>query len=442
MMAQFMMVDGNQQAAHGVDGVPRIVIVGAGFGGLRAAKTLAAAAPEAHITLLDRFNYHTFTPLLYQVATAALGADEIARSVRSILRKRANVAFRVAEVTGVDLDARLVHTTDGDLPYDFLILAAGSTTRFFGTPGAAEHTYGLKDVPEALDLRNQLLLLIERAAAEPDADRRRALLTIAIVGGGPTGVELAGAIAELTRMTVQRDYPMLDPNEIRVLLIEAGSALLGAFRPRLRAAALEYFRRHGVEVLLNTVVEEVSEKGVTVRGGATIPTPTVIWAAGVQAQRLTSAEDATQRPDGRLAVNEFLQLPDHPEVYAIGDMAAATQGGAPLPMLAPVALQEGQSVGRNLARRLHGEPQAPFHYVDRGIMATLGRSHAVAQTGPVTLTGFVAWVAWLALHLVELIGFRNRALVLVNWIWDYVFFQHGSRIILWRYRHESAPYLR
>ncbi len=424
-----------------MDGETRVIIVGAGFGGLNAARALAASAPRARVLLLDRFNYHTFTPLLYQVATAGLEGGEIAQTVRSIIRGRRNVEFRLAEVTDVDLDARLVHTTDGELPYDFLILAAGSTTQFFGTPGAEEYSFGLKDLPEALILRNQLLTLLERAATEPDESRRRTLLTIAIVGGGPTGVELAGAIAELTRMTIVRDFPTLDPNEVRVLLIEGGPSVLAAFRPHLRDAALRYFQQHGVEVLLNTLVEAISEEGVTVRGGGIIATPTVIWAAGVRAQDLAPAPAPKRGPGGRLAVNQFLQLAGHPEVYVIGDMAAAVQNGQPLPMLAPVAMQEGRAAALNLARSLRREPPLPFHYVDRGVMATLGRSHAVAQTGPFTLTGFVAWLAWLGLHLIELIGFRNRLLVLVNWIWDYVFFEHGSRIVLWRYRHYSGPHI-
>lgn len=416
-----MMQDSNQ---------PRIVIIGSGFGGLQAARALARAAPSARLLVLDRHNYHTFTPLLYQVATASLEPEEIVYPVRSILRGYRTIQFQVAEVTGIELDDRLIRTRDGQVPYDYLIVAAGSVTSFFGVEGAAQSSYGLRDLPEALALRNHLLTLVERAAVEPDAGQRRELLTVVIVGGGPTGVEMAGAVSELTRGMIARDFPTLDPSEVQVILVEAGPRLLSSFHPKLSAAALDFLRRRGVQVMLETAVEAADKRGVRLSRGAAIPTPILIWAAGVRAGAI--ARDLTAEPasSGRVPVLPTLQLPNHPEVYVVGDMAELRQGSTVLPMLAPVAMQQGRHAGLNIARQIAGQQPLPFHYLDRGIMATLGRSHAVAQTGPIRLTGFPAWVAWLALHLVELIGFRNRLLVLVNWIWDYFFFERGARVII------------
>jgi len=412
------------------DSSPRVVIVGAGFAGVQAAKALARGAPSARIIVLDRHNYHTFTPLLYQVATAAIEPEEIAYPVRSILRSYPNIRFRVTEVTGIDLGERLVKTGTGPVSYDYLVAATGSTTNFFGIPGAAERSYGLKDLPEALALRNHLLTRFEQAADEPNAERRSTLLTLVIVGGGPTGVELAGALAELTRQMILHDFRTLDPSEVRVVLVEAGRRLLGPFRPNLGGAALRFLRHRGVEVLLATAVESADESGVQLSNGITIGAPLLIWAAGVQAQALAGELVPEPASAGRVPTLPTLQMMEHPEVYVVGDMAELRQDSGVLPMLAPVAMQEGRCAGLNIARQVAGRQPMPFRYVDRGIMATLGRSSAVAQLGPLSLTGFPAWVAWLALHLVELIGFRNRLLVLVNWIWDYFFFERGVRVII------------
>jgi NADH dehydrogenase len=408
---------------------PRVVIIGAGFGGLQAAKSVARHAPAARVILIDRHNYHTFTPLLYQVATSAIEPEEIGYPIRSIVRRSRNVEFRVAEVSSIDLNTRTVQTANGVLHYDYLIVAAGSTTNFLHVPGAAEASFGLKDLPQALTLRNHLLTMLERAAAEQDSDRRRILQTIVVVGGGPTGVELAGAIAELTRRAIERDFPTLASSEMRVVLMEAGPHLLSAFHPRLGEAAVHYFRRQRVDVMLGTAVKSVEGESVTLADGQVVRTPTVVWAAGVEASSLAQSLAAERAAGGRVPVGNSLQLVDHPEVYVVGDLAALRERGTLLPMLAPVAMQEGRLAGLNVARQIAGEPTLEFHYVDRGIMATLGRSHAVAEVGPVRLSGFVAWLAWLGLHLVELIGFRNRLLVLVNWVWDY-FFDRGARIII------------
>jgi NADH dehydrogenase len=416
---------------------PRVLVVGAGFGGIEAARALAKAAPTARVLIIDRNNFHTFTPLLYQVATAALDPEEIAYPVRAIMRGYRRIGFKVAEVTGVDLSARQVRTDRGDEPYDYLVVAAGSTTNFFGVANAPRFSFGLKDVPEALALRNRLLTLFERALEEPSRERRRALLSFVIVGGGPTGVELAGAFAELTRMILAHDYPALDPNDVRIVLIEAADRLLGAFRPKLSRAAVDALEQRGVEVLLQTQVVRVDEQCVALANGSEIPTTLLVWAAGVRAVDLAKALASALGRGDRVPVLPTLQLTGHPEVFVIGDMAELRQGNEVLPMLAPVAMQEGRTAGENIARQIAGQSLKTFRYVDRGTMATIGRSSAVAQIGPLSLTGFIAWVAWLGLHLVELIGFRNKVLVLVNWAWDYLFFERGVRVITAPERREA-----
>jgi len=412
----------------GADG-PRVLIVGAGFGGLQAALSLARAKPPAQVLVLDRHTYHTFTPLLYQVATAALEAEQIAYPVRAIFRRWPNVECRVTEVSGVDLVSRLVQTDGGAIPYDYLILAAGSVTSFFGVPGVAETSYHLRDLPEALALRNRLLTLFERAAEAPESERRTRL-NLLVVGGGPTGVELAGAISELSREILAHDFPGLRPEDVGVTLIEAGGRLLAPFRPRLCSAALSALQQRGVKVLLRSQVETVDRKGVHLTDGTTIETSLLMWAAGVRAADLARSLTSYPASSGRVSVLPTLQLPDYPEVYVIGDMAEVRQGTAVLPMLAPVAIQEGRQAANNVVRQIAGTPARPFRYIDRGTMATIGRSSAVVQAGPLSLAGFSAWVAWLTLHLVELIGYRNRVLVLVNWAWEYLFFQRAVRVVV------------
>jgi NADH dehydrogenase len=417
----------------------RIAIIGAGFGGLQAARALAGSGAHVRITLLDRHNYHTFTPLLYQVASAALEAEEIAFPVRAIFRRHRNVALTVAEVQGIDLAGRTVQTSRGPQPYDYLVVAAGSTTNTFGLPGVAEHSAGLKDLPQALELRNRLLMLFEQAAEERDPAHRQALLTILIVGGGPTGVELAGAFSELARQIIGHDFPALAPELVRIILVEAGERLLATFRARLSRAALDELQKKGIEVRLGAQVERTEAGRVYLQGGEVIDTSLVVWAAGVRAGNLAAL--LTQQPgrSGRVPVLPTLQLAGHPEVYVIGDMAELRQGNEILPMLAPVATQEGSRAGQNIALQIAGGQPLPFRYFDRGTMATLGRSAAIAQIGPISLTGFPAWIAWLALHLYELIGFRNRLLVLVNWAWDYFFFDRGVRIITQPPDSEAVP---
>ncbi|HLZ71950.1 MAG TPA: NAD(P)/FAD-dependent oxidoreductase [Dehalococcoidia bacterium] len=408
----------------------RVLIVGAGFGGLNAAKRLRRL--PVTVTLLDRHNYHTFTPLLYQVATAGLEPEEIAHAVRPILGRARNLRFRVTEVTGVDLDARTVRTSAGALDYDYLILAAGSTSNFFGIDTVRRQALGLKDIDEALALRNHVLRRFEEAAWEHDAARRAMLLTFVVVGGGPTGVEFAGALQELIRHTLRHDFPGQELAPARVILIEATESLLSAFKPRLRRYGLRALRKKGVEVRLNTAVESLDGALLRLRGGGEIRTGTVMWAAGVRAADLVAGVPAPKGKSGRIEVDGCLRLKDHPEVFCIGDMSIAGAGGEPLPMLAQVAIQGAASAADNIARDLRREPPRPFVYRDKGIMATIGRNAAVAQVGPLALTGFIAWLMWLALHIVILIGFRNRLLVLVNWSWNYLTYDRGVRLIIGR----------
>ena len=416
---------------------PRVIVVGAGFGGLATARKLTGAPVD--VVLLDRTNYHLFTPLLYQVATAGLEPEEIAYPVRATLRKAPNVSFRVATVRGVDLDARVLDTDVGPLRYDYLVLAAGSTTNFFGLE--APEAKGLKDLPEALTLRNHILSQFEQAAWEADPERRRAMMTIVVVGGGPTGVEMAGALAELVRVVLPRDFPMLDFRQARIILLEAMDSLLGAFRPRLRRSALEQLRRKGVDVRLGARVARVEGEWVELADGERIDTRTLVWAAGVRAADLAAAVEAPRVRGGRLKVDEALRLPGRPEVFVIGDMAGCEQDGELLPMLAPVAIQKGEQVAGTIRRAVQGLPPAPFRYRDKGTMATIGRNAAVAQIGPLSLTGFIAWLAWLGLHLVQIIGFRNRLVVLINWMWDYFRYDRAVRLIISTPQPAAAPSL-
>lgn len=410
------------------DSRPRVVIVGAGFAGLWAARALAGAPVE--VLLIDRHNYHTFLPLLYQVAAAEIEPEAIAYPVRAILRRYDNARFQMAEVQAVDWNARLVRTAQGDIPYDFLILALGSASHFFSIPGAAEHAFRLKAMDEAIALRNHILGCFERASGEPDSARRRRLLTFAIVGGGPTGVEFAGALAELIGGSLPRDYPCLDFREVRIVLIEAMEALLSGLPQRLQAYALARLRRMGVEVWLQAPVSQIEPHAVHFRDGASLPTETVVWTAGVQGEPRVKEWGLPIARGGRVAVQPTLQVPGHPEVYIAGDLAYLEEGGAPLPMVAPVAVQQGQWAAHNILRQVRGEEPQPFRYRDHGTMVTIGRNAAAAYVFGRPFTGFPAWALWLGVHLFNLIGFRNRLLVLINWAWDYLFYERMVRLIL------------
>ncbi len=407
---------------------PSVVIVGGGFGGLRVARELRRA-PVA-VTIIDRRNYHVFVPLLYQVATAGLEAEAIAQPVRRILRDAENLRFRLDTVTDVDLDRKVVRGAGGETPYDLLVLAAGSTTNYFGLDLIAAVTSALRDLDDAEQLRDRILGAFERASAETDPERCRRLMTIVIVGGGPTGVELAGALAELRRHVLQRDYPDLVVSEARFLLLEAADRLLPGFPERLQAKAREQLLRMDIDVRLQTSVTDADELGVTLQSGERIEAGAVIWVAGMRAPPLADALRTPKGAAGRLIVDETLRLPGHPEVYAIGDMAhVGGEGSRPHPMMAPVAVQQGELAAENIRRSLEGKRARSFRYRNLGVMATIGRQAAVAHVLGLQLSGFLAWVAWLTVHLFWLVGFRNRTLVLTNWAWNYLTYDRGVRLI-------------
>ena len=410
------------------DSLPLVLIVGAGFGGLRAARALRKA--PLRVALVDRRNYHLFQPLLYQVATAGLAPEEIAHPVRGILRSQRNFTFHLAEVTGVELDARRLHTQNGPLAYDYLILAMGSETNYFGLDSLAQHGFALKDLDEAAAIRNHVLRMFELAEHEPDPDARRALLTFVVVGGGPTGVESAGALSELIRLVLVKDHPRLDLNDVRILLLEATNLLLNGFPDRLQQHAAETLWQKHVEVRFGAAVADFDGLRVTLKSGELIPAHTLIWAAGVRAARLADALGVTQARQGRVVVQPTLQIPGHPTAFVIGDAAYLEADGQPLPMMAPVAMQQAELAAANILRHLQGKPLAGFVYQDPGSLATIGRNAAIAGLGRFQFHGFLAWLMWLVVHLIQLIGFRNRLLVLINWAWDYFFYDRAVRLIV------------
>jgi len=408
---------------------PRVVVVGAGFGGLSAGRALAGQ--DVDVLILDRNNYHGFWPLLYQVATAGLEAESIAYPVRAILRKHRNLTFEMVEVRGIDFEHKQVLTDGTPIDYDYLVLAAGSANNYFGNDALAARTYGLKDLDDAERLRNRILSAFERAVREPDPARQAALLTLVIVGGGPTGVELAGAFAELIHHVLRKDYPMLDVSRAQVLLVEASDRILASFPASLQRSARRRLERMGVEVKLNTAVTSVDGDLVVFKDGTRLDAGTVVWAAGVRAAPLADMLDVPRGRNAQVSVEPTLNLPDRPEVFVIGDMAylEGYHGNRAYPMVAPVAIQQGRQAARNIIARLRGRPMRPFRYFDRGQMATIGRRAAVLDAFGVRLSGFIAWLGWLFIHLIELIGFRNRLIVLANWAYNYFTYDRGVRLI-------------
>lgn len=410
------------------DPIPRVVIVGAGFAGLWAAQGLRHETLD--ITLLDRNNFHTFYPLLYQVAAAELGPTDIAYPVRSILRDGC-VRFRMADVERVDLDGQVVHTSEGPVPYDALVLAMGSVPAFFGVEGAEEHAFPLRDMDDALPLRREVLSRFEKASFEPDPARRRALLTFVIVGGGPTGVEYAGALAELVHGPLLKDYPIIPRDEVRIILLEGADGVLGAMDPAMGRYAVDRLRARRVEVRLGTFVTRIRRDGVDLADGTEIASDTVVWTAGIQGDPVVKSWGLGTGSLGRVVVEPTLQVPRRPEVFVAGDLARALgSDGQPLPQVAPVAVQQGQHLVRALKAFLAGDPVPDFVYQDPGMLAVIGRNHAVAQVFGGKFTGFPAWILWALIHVAKLVGFRNRILVLVNWAWNYVFYERSVRLIL------------
>lgn len=417
----------------------RVVILGAGFGGINAARGLAEAPVD--VTIVDPNNFHTFQPLLYQVATAGLNAADVAYVVRGVFHDQPNVEFHQGSVVAVDWH-RSVAVCDGghELPFDHLVVAAGSTTNFFGVEGAAEHAFPLYTLSDAARLRNHVISRFERAAIDP-ALIDRGELTLVVVGGGPTGVEVAGALAELIDAVLRDDYHHLDVDRARVVLLEQAHQLLTPFSPGSREYARQVLERRGVEVRPGTVVARITPDEVELGDGGTIATRTVVWAAGVQARPLAGRLGVPQGRGGRVTVQPDLSIPGRPHAFCIGDMADIDDGrGGRLPQLAQVAIQGGRHVARQIVRQIEGRPTEPFRYVDKGTMATIGRRAAVAElAGGLKLRGGLAWVAWLVLHLVYLMGMRNRVSVLVNWAWNYLTWDRGPRLIFDGARSSAPP---
>jgi NADH dehydrogenase len=411
---------------------PHVIVIGAGFGGLRAARGLAKA--QVSVTLVDRNNYHLFQPLLYQVATAGISPAEIAHPVRGILRRQKNFEFRMAEVTGIDFERRRLATSTGEMTYDYLVIAAGGETNYFGLQSVEKNSFTLKELDDATAIRDHLLTQFELANQESDPEKRRALLTFVIVGGGPTGVECAGAISELIRLVLRKDFPNLDFNDVRVILLEAIDRVLAYLPPDLSQSSAEVLRRKHVEVRFGSQVAEYDGGQVLLKNGEVIPTRTLVWAAGVRAAGLVrqaaQSQGLASGSQGRLKVTPTLQLPGHPEIFVIGDAAYLEDAhGKPLPMVAPVAMQQALTAAKNIDRLVKGMEPTPFVYKDPGMLATIGRNEAVAEVSGLKFRGFLAWVVWLVVHIWQLIGFRNRLLVLINWAWSYLFYDLGVRII-------------
>ena len=442
--------DGSAHGKVNTPTLPRVVIVGAGFGGLNAAQALAKAPVQ--ITVIDRQNFHTFQPLLYQVATAGLSPGEIAAPIRSILRAHKNIEVLMAEVTGFDLNRRTVHTPDFDIPYDYLIVAAGASHSYFGHDDWEPYAPGLKTIEDALEICRRVLLAFELAERQAAAGQPATPLNFVVVGGGPTGVELAGTLAEIARHALAHEFRSIDPARTHILLIEGGPRILPAYAEDLSRSAQEQLNHLGVEVRTSTMVTQI-EPGAVFAGNTPLPATVILWAAGVAASPLGKNLGAETDRAGRVLVLPDLSIPGHPEVFVIGDLAAAKdEHGKMLPGVAPVALQQGRFVAKLIRKELKssatlgapflasfarsGDLESPrevsrptFHYWDKGSLATIGRAAAVAEFGRIHISGFIAWLSWLFVHILFLIGFRNRLIVFIQWAWSYVTYERGARLI-------------
>ncbi len=410
--------------------LPHVVIIGAGFGGLKAARALNGAPVQ--VTVIDKRNHHLFQPLLYQVATASLSPADIASPIRAIVRRQDNIRVLLGEVTRIDVDQREVHLTgDGErvIPYDYLIVAAGARHSYFGHDEWETFAPGLKSLEDALEIRRRILLAFEEAERATSEELRDQLMTFVVVGGGPTGVELAGALGEISRYTLARDFDNIDPTWAKIYLLEAGPRILPMFPESLARKAVTYLNRLGVRVRTGALVTGVDNEGVWL-GEERIRAHTVLWAAGVTASPLGKSLGVPLDRAGRVAVEQDLSLPGHPEVFVVGDLAILNgPDGKPYPGVAQVAIQQGKQAAKNIRRRVAGAPTEPFHYFDYGNMATIGRNRAIADIRGIHLGGIPAWVAWLFIHILYLIGFRNRLVVMLQWTWAYFTFQRGARLI-------------
>ncbi len=408
-----------------------VVIIGAGFGGLNAAQHLKNI-PNLKVTCIDQRNHHLFQPLLYQVATAGLSPGDIATPIRSILGNVENTNIILGKIENISLPDKTIQGTFGSLKYDFLILACGSQTYYFNHPDWEEYALGLKTLEEATQIRQKILLAFEQAEIETDQKLKEALLTFIVIGGGPTGVEIAGAIAELSRNTLTQEFKNIDPKKSQVILIEGGSRILPSFPESLSTRALKDLRALGVTVYISSLVTRVTQNSITLKNGLEINAHNIIWAAGVGPSALNQSLGVPLDHQGRIIVQPDLSLKDYPEVFVVGDQASFTEKGKILPGLAPVAIQQGHHAAKNILRLSQNKQPLPFNYWDKGQLATIGRSLAVGEFKGIKFQGFFAWVAWLLIHIYYLIGFRNRILVLIQWAWSYVSFKRGVRLIVER----------
>jgi len=407
--------------------LPQVVIIGAGFGGLNAALKLAQY--PVRITLLDRKNHHTFQPLLYQVATAGLSPGEIAAPIRWIVRGRRNIEVLLGEAQDFDLNRHLVKLADRELPYDYLIVAAGASHAYFGHDEWEPLAPGLKTIEDALEIRRRVLLAFELAERQAASGGPQVQLNFVIVGGGPTGVELAGTLSEIARRALANEFDSIDPTRTRIILLEGGPRILPTYPEDLSRSAEEQLRNLGVEVHTSTMVTGIEPAAVRM-GTTSLPAVVILWAAGVAASPLAKKLGAPLDRAGRVLVNPDLSIPGHPEIFVIGDLASLTdKNGQLVPGVAPAAIQEGKATARNIARDLQGKPRQNFHYVNKGSLATIGRAAAIAQFGKLHISGFIAWLSWLFVHIFFLIGFRNRIIVLIQWAWSYFTYERGARLI-------------
>lgn len=414
---------------------PHVVIIGAGFGGLEAAKRMHEAPVK--ITLIDRTNHHLFQPLLYQVAMASISSTEIAYPIRSIFQNQENITVLMADVTGVNLEKRIVSMGDREIEYDYLIVATGSQNSYFGHAEWTKHALGLKTLQDAFMIRRQILLAFETAEKLAPIQPVDDLLTFVIIGGGPTGVELAGSLAELSRRALSKDFRNIRPSSAKIIMIEGAPRILPPFPEEVSRLAEEKLRSFGVEVLTNTFVTDINEHGVQI-GDRFIPAITKLWCAGVAPSplsRVLGEQGVRLDKGGRIVLQKDLSIEGHPKVFAIGDIASYIQDGKPLPGLAPVAMQQGQFVGETIENQITGKDLKEFRYIDRGTLATIGRSSAVGNIGKTVFSGLLAWLAWLFIHVMNLVGFRNRMVVMLDWMWSYVTFQRGARLISDRGHH-------
>jgi len=406
---------------------PRIVIIGGGFGGLKAAESLARL--PVSITLVDRRNHHTFQPLLYQVATAGLSPAEIAAPIREILARHGNIEVLLGEVYGFDLDRRIVRLHGFDLSYDYFVVAAGASHAYFGHDEWENFAPGLKTIEDALEIRRRVLLAFELAERQAATTGHHEPLSFVIVGAGPTGVELAGTLAEISRRSLRDEFRNINPSQTRIILLEAGPSVLASYPQDLRESARRQLERLGVEVRLNSAVTDVKSGEIQI-GSELLPATLVVWAAGVSASPLGRELGSPTYRNGRVLVEADLTLPGHPQVFVIGDLASLKQAeGTLLPGVAPVAMQQGRWVAKQIAADMAGEPRKPFHYLDKGSLATIGRAAAVANFGKVHISGLLAWLSWLFIHILFLVGFRNRIIVMIQWAWSYFTYDRGARLI-------------